>query len=117
MNAEGIEKTGGGERMVEKRSDRRRTSGEALSAAPLDDGAVSAGIGCANDGDKKRKAEPAGTGAALTVEEQVERLAALNLSSASASRSRVSPTVIRFLSAMAGVAALLVLYFCFKLFV
>ncbi len=103
--------------MVEKGSDRHRMSDEALPVASLDDGAVSAGNGLTNDGETNRKAEAPGKGASLSVEEQVERLAALNLSNASASRSRFSPTVIRLLSAMSGVAALLVLYFCFKLFV
>lgn len=52
-----------------------------------------------------------------SMEEQLERLAALNLSSAYATQSRFSPTIIRLISAAAGVAALLLIYFCFKLFI
>ena len=117
MNSEGIEKTGVGARMVEKGSDRHRMSDNVLSTAPLDDGDASAGTAFRDDGETNREAEAAKKDVTLTVQEQMERLAALNLSSASLSRSRFSPTVIRLLSAMAGVAALLVLYFCFKLFV
>ena len=52
-----------------------------------------------------------------SIEENLERLAALNLSSAYATRSKFSPTIIRLISAASGIAALLLIYFCFKLFI
>lgn len=52
-----------------------------------------------------------------SVEEQLEKLAELNLSSTYASRSRFSPVVIRLLSAATGIAVLLLIYLCFKLFI
>lgn len=53
----------------------------------------------------------------VSMDEHLERLAALNLSSTYATHSRFSPTIIRLISAVAGLAALLLIYFCFKLFV
>lgn len=53
----------------------------------------------------------------VSMEEHLERLAALNLSSTYASRSRLSPAIIRLLSAAAGFAVLLLIYLLFKLFI
>jgi len=73
------------------------------------------------DTGKKRGEKPAPDAAAkptrgATMEEHLERLAELNLSSTYSSRSRVSPAIIRLLSAAAGVAVLLLLYLLFKHF-
>ena len=59
----------------------------------------------------------AGKPDSVSMEEHLERLAELNLSSAYNSRSSMSPAIIRMISAAAGVALLLLIYLLFKLFI
>ncbi len=62
-------------------------------------------------------AKAAGQAQDQFTEENLERLAALNLSSDRILQPRFSTAMIRLVSALAGVAALVLIYFIFKLFV
>ena len=52
-----------------------------------------------------------------SMEENLEKLAALNLSNDQSLQPRFSTSIIRLVSALAGIGALLVIYFILKLFI
>ena len=52
-----------------------------------------------------------------TMEENLEKLAALNLGSDQSLQPRFSTSIIRLVSALAGIGALVLIYFILKLFV
>jgi hypothetical protein len=52
-----------------------------------------------------------------TLEENLEKLAALNLSNDASLQPRFSTAIIRLVSALAGIGALVLIYFLLKLFV
>lgn len=52
-----------------------------------------------------------------SLEENLEKLAALNLSSDRSMQPRLSNAMIRLVSAAAGIGALVLLYYLFKLFI
>lgn len=52
-----------------------------------------------------------------SMEENLEKLAALNLSNDQSLQPRFSTSIIRLVSALAGIGALVVIYFILKLFV
>ena len=52
-----------------------------------------------------------------SLEENLEKLAALNLGSDQSLQPRLSTSVIRLVSALAGIGALLLIYFIMKLFI
>ena len=65
--------------------------------------------------------QPAGEDSKLkkdeSLEENLEKLAALNLSSDRSMQPRLSNAMIRLVSAAAGIGALVLLYYLFKLFI
>ena len=52
-----------------------------------------------------------------SMEENLERLAALNLSNDQSLQPRFSTSIIRLVSALAGLGTLVMIYFIFKLFI
>ena len=52
-----------------------------------------------------------------SLEENLERLAALNLSNDTSLQPRFSTSIIRLVSALAGIGTLVLIYFVFKLFI
>ena len=52
-----------------------------------------------------------------SMEENLERLAALNLSNDTSLQPRFSTSIIRLVSALAGIGTLVLIYFIFKLFI
>ena len=67
----------------------------------------------ATDHIAKHKASP---DQGQSLEENLEKLAALNLSSDKSMQPRLSNAMIRLVSAAAGIGALILLYYIFKLF-
>ncbi|MBT8344915.1 MAG: hypothetical protein KJO28_01330 [Desulfofustis sp.] len=61
--------------------------------------------------------EQAGRDRKESMEENLERLAALNLSNDQSLQPRFSTSIIRLVSALAGIGTLILIYFIVKLFV